>query len=187
LLNTIFGSLSEGVVPDLGSFVPISTVNVTSAVASIEFTSIVSDYTHLQVRCIARSTESVSSNSIIMYLNNVTTASGNYSTHLMWGNGSSVSAYGASNDVIQNIITAGSNGANNFGAVVFDILDYTNTNKTKPVRALGGYDDNGSGVIRFSSGMLHSSTAAITRIKLQPSGGNFAQYSSFALYGIKGS
>ncbi len=169
------------------SYESIATVTVGSGgSANIEFTSIVSDYTHLQIRCIARSTEAVSSNALIMYINNVTTASGNYSTHLLSGNGSSASAYGASNDVIQNVITAGSNTASNFGTTIFDILDYTNTNKLKTVRALGGYDDNGSGIVRFSSGMLHSSTAAITRIKLQPSGGNFAQYSSFALYGIKG-
>lgn len=179
----IIASSKAVVVPN--SYESIATINVTSAVASIEFTSITSDYTHLQIRGIARSTEAVSSNALIMYLNNVTTAASNYSTHLLSGNGSSASAYGASNDVIQNVITAGSNGASNFGSFCFDILDYTNTNKVKTVRALGGYDDNGSGIVRFSSGMLHSSTAAITRIKLQPSGGNFAQYSQFALYGIK--
>lgn len=172
---------------DTGVMFPISTITVGSAgAANIEFTSIPSTYTHLQVRCIARSTEAVSSNALIMYVNNVTTASGNYSTHLLWGNGSSALSYGASSDVIQNVITAGSNGANNFGTTIFDILDYTNTNKTKTVRALGGYDDNGSGIVRFSSGMLHSSTAAITRIRLQPSGGNFTQNSQFALYGIQG-
>jgi len=169
-----------------GDFQSIATIDVTSAVASIEFTSITSDYTHLQIRGIARSTQAVSSNVLIMYLNNVTTAASNYSTHLLSGEGSSATAYGSSNDVIQNVITAGSNTASNFGSFCFDILDYTNTNKVKTVRTLGGYDDNGSGIIRFGSGMLHSSTAAITRIKLQPSGGNLAQYSQFALYGIKG-
>ena len=181
-------SASNSVTPEsLGDMDPIAMVEVGSGgSATVTFSSIPATYTHLQVRSIARSTEAVSSNALIMYLNNVTTAASNYSTHLLSGNGANAQAYGSSNDVIQNVITAGSNTASNFGVAVFDILDYTNTNKTKTVRALGGYDDNGSsGIVRFSSGMLHSSTAAITTIRLNPSGGNFAQYSQFALYGIK--
>jgi len=169
------------------SYQSISTVTVGSGgSATVTFSSIHATYTHLQLRGIARSTQATSTNALIMYLNNVTTAASNYSTHLLSGNGSSASSYGASNDVIQNVISAGSETAGVFGVFCFDILDYTNTNKIKTVKSLGGYDNNGSGTVRFSSGMLHSSTAAITTIRLDPSGGNFAEYSQFALYGIKG-
>jgi hypothetical protein len=169
------------------SYESIATTTVGSGgSATVTFSSIPSTYTHLQLRGIARSTQAASGNSVIMYINNVTTVAGNYSVHVLTGTGAAAQAYGASNDVIQNTISAGNETAGVFGAFCFDILDYTNTNKTKTVRGLGGYDNNGSGLIRLSSGMLHSSTAAITTIRLDPSGGNFAEYSQFALYGIKG-
>jgi hypothetical protein len=70
-----------------------------------------------------------------------------------------------------------------FGALVIDILDYTNTNKNTTIRSLGGYDANGSGYLQLES-MLWNNTAAINQIVLGT--GGWAQYSSFALYGIKG-
>jgi predicted patatin/cPLA2 family phospholipase len=76
-------------------------------------------------------------------------------------------------------------GANIFGAGVIDILDYANTNKYKTVRALSGHDNNGSGYVNFESG-LWMSTSAITSIKLFTAGNVYAQYTQFALYGIKG-
>lgn len=66
-----------------------------------------------------------------------------------------------------------------------DVLDYKNTNKYKTSRFLSGYDANGSGVIMLNS-ELWMSTAAITSITIDNTGSNFAQYSSFALYGVRG-
>jgi hypothetical protein len=66
-----------------------------------------------------------------------------------------------------------------------DILDYANTNKYKTTRTLIGRDRNGAGIMLFHSG-LYQSTNAITSLKFFPSTGNFAQYTQFALYGIKG-
>ena len=74
-----------------------------------------------------------------------------------------------------------------FLVLVFcDILDYSLTNKYKTVRTLSGYDSNGSGQIRLYSGMLSSTTDAITTLRIQDqSGSGYAQYSHFALYGVK--
>jgi hypothetical protein len=67
-----------------------------------------------------------------------------------------------------------------------DILDYANTSKNKTIRMLSGNDRNGSGDIILISG-LWASTSAINQIDLRlESAANFAQYSQFALYGIKG-
>jgi hypothetical protein len=63
-------------------------------------------------------------------------------------------------------------------------LDYANTNKYKTLRTLNGSDANGSGVVQLRSGLWMSSSA-INAITLSTSAGNFNQYSSFALYGIK--
>ena len=69
---------------------------------------------------------------------------------------------------------------------VTDILDYTDTNKLTTVRTLGGYDVNGAGQFGLFSN-LWNNTAAVSTITLRIVGGtNFAQYSEFALYGIKG-
>jgi len=66
-------------------------------------------------------------------------------------------------------------------------LDYTNTNKNKVCRLLGGYDDNGnSGSVRLQS-ILWKNTSAITSIGIQQwDSANFIQYTHAALYGIKG-
>ena len=70
--------------------------------------------------------------------------------------------------------------------MIVDILDYENTNKNKTIRSLAGLDLNGSGGrIEFCSSLWMSS-AAITSVKVDNfAGGNIAQYSSFALYGVK--
>ncbi len=73
---------------------------------------------------------------------------------------------------------------NIFSAGVLDLLDYTNTNKTKVIRLLNGTDLNGSGRIIFGSGLVNS-TSAITSITFT-NATNWNQYTQFALYGIKG-
>ena len=72
-----------------------------------------------------------------------------------------------------------------FGSYVIDINDYTSTAKYKTVKTLGGFDANGSGAYAFMSTLWQSATA-ISTITLTTDGGNFAQYSQFALYGIRG-
>jgi hypothetical protein len=74
-----------------------------------------------------------------------------------------------------------------FGANIIDILDYANTNKYKTTRTLSGGDNNGSGFVQFMSGNWRN-TNAVTSIDIfQVDGDTIAEYSQFALYGIKGS
>jgi hypothetical protein len=74
--------------------------------------------------------------------------------------------------------------ADAFGAGVVDILDYKDTNKYKTVRNLTGVDMNGMGELGLISGLWRN-TNAITSILFYPPANNIAQYSHFALYGIK--
>ena len=188
ILGIIASSRPRSAPAGVTSFESISTVTVGSGGASsITFSSIPSTFQHLQIRGIARSTYTLgSSSAIIVQLNGNSTIT-DYSTHLMDGNGSSASAYGASDDYPQGAISNANTSSNIFGAAIIDILDYTNTNKYKTIRILSGNDNNGSGTIRFSSGGLYSNTDAVTSITLvSGSSANLAQYSSFALYGIKG-
>ena len=166
-----------------GDFESIATVSVGSGgSSSVTFTSIPSTYKHLQVRGIYRNPGAV------VYLN-VTAGSVNYGVkrhYLSGGNGNSVYASSngpsASNGLNLDVYV-GALVANQFGAFVLNILDYADTNKYKTFRYLGGYED-ASSTLNFVSG-YYDTTSAITALEFKGGGGNMAQYSHYALYGIK--
>lgn len=165
-----------------GDFESIATVSVGSGgAANVEFTSIPGTYTHLQIRGIGKSTSSPTDLDIQF---NSDTGS-NYRAHRLYGDGSSVVADVSTQTTRLDRAGFLAGGTSVFAANIIDILDYTNTNKYTTVRSLYGYDNNGSGYQFFSSG-LWMNTNAITSIKLYPDAGNFVQYTTFALYGIKG-
>jgi hypothetical protein len=178
----------------LNSYESIATVTVGStAQAAIEFTSIPSTYTHLQIRLIARDDRvppSGNFNNMHLQVGNGSIDTGsNYTYHDLRGNGTAASADGAGSQTKTDYAITPSSTATSgvFGAQVWDILDYTNTNKYKTIRFLSGVDNNGSGFIDFASSVWQS-TSAITNIKFSLSGTNvkFVQYTHVALYGIKG-
>ena len=168
------------------SYDSIATTTVgAGGVSSISFTSIPSTYTHLQIRCLARQTGSITSAGLNVRMNN--DSGGNYAWHDLYGTGSSVGVGSGNTTSVQyliNDIPGASQTASMFGVAVLDILDYANTSKYKTSRAASGADYNGSGAVHLASGVWQSLTA-INRIDIFPNTG-FAQYSSFALYGIKG-
>jgi hypothetical protein len=187
--KTKSGSLLNGNPPFIPSdYESIATVTVGSGGASsITFSSIPSTYTHLQIRGIYRSNYAGLADNLAVRFNSDTGA--NYAEHIVRGDGSIVTVYGDPNMTFwiatfdQPAATAG---ANVFGVDVIDILDYANTNKYKTARNLSGRDNNGDGGVSLSSG-LWQSTSAISTILLYPRYGTLMQqYSSFALYGIKG-
>jgi hypothetical protein len=187
MLNVISGLLGNGGGAS-NSYESISTFTVGSGGTSfIEFTSIPSTYKHLQIRGLGRSTNTTSTTAysaeMLVQFNGDT---GNQNAHAIEANGSSV---GAQYQTSMTFVNLGgpftTQTANAFGASILDILDYTNTNKFKTVRAIGGQDLNGYGTMMFCSGLWRS-TSAITSVKLQSGGSGWAQNSSFALYGIKG-
>jgi hypothetical protein len=174
--------------PAGGDFESIATVTVGSGgAANIEFTSIPGTYQHLQVRFIGQCADTASSgtgqNRVSVTLNADTT-NANYAIHQLFGNGSTAGAYAETSSrlgfgvVPRNSITS-------FAGNVVDLLDYANTSKNTTIRAFGGYDANGSGIINLLS-VLWMNTNAVTSIKLEPeSATNFKQYSTAALYGVK--
>ena len=172
-----------------GAYDSIATVTVGSGgAADITFSSIPATYTHLQIRILAKTALTLSNqDGINVQYNGATGSSYNY--HYVGGNGSVTYSGGnaSATTFMQSISIAGTlSNANVFGAGVIDILDYANTNKYKVQRALGGADNNGSGIVEMWSG-LYTATTAISSIKLYSfNSSNFVQYSSFALYGIKG-
>jgi hypothetical protein len=130
---------------------------------TVEFTSIPQTYKHLQIRHSIRSGQSGTAIQFRMRFNGVTTGT-SYSSHSLFGNGSSVSWDVNTSSNYMNVGWAtGSSGGTGHGAGVIDILDYALTNKNKTVRSLGGAT-TGSGSQVGMISALSMSTSAITSI-----------------------
>jgi hypothetical protein len=170
------------------SYESIATTTVSTAVSSVTFSSIPSTYTHLQIRYLAKTSRSAVNDYAKLEINGDTTVA-NYRSHTLNGDGGSAYA-GTTANAIEIGGFPGNTNASMFGAGVLDFLDYTNTNKYKTIRTLSGFNQNSATAatnwIGLDSGLWMSSSA-ITSIKITPgTGPNFVEYSSFALYGIKG-
>lgn len=170
-----------------GAYEPITSITIgATSVSSITFSSIPQTYTHLQIRVNARSTYAGTGDGYLLKFNGVGGTS--YAYHLLIGNGSAATA--AANTSVGYIVSgdlpAATETANIFGSLVVDVLDYANTNKYKTIRSLSGDDRNGSGSIRFISGLFMDTNAISSATLALLNSGNFAQYTSAALYGIKG-
>jgi len=169
----------------LSSYESIATVTSTGSTSVITFNSIPSTFKHLQIRGIARGTFAGAAVQLAITTNNVSTAS--YATHALTGDGASAGAVGytAQNSIYAPQVPGSTATADQFGAVIFDILDYAESAKNKTLRIFGGNDRNGAGQISIWSG-FRADTSAITRLDISiTAGGNFANNSTFALYGIK--
>lgn len=158
--------------------------------SSITFSSVPQIYTHLQVRAIGRYTDAgTGSEAVNMRFNSDSTYT-NYRTHLLYGTGTGIASLTDQQVTYAGISLAdfwkGGTLASAYGCIIYDILDYTNTNKHKTVRYINGFNDNDStGGIRLGSGVWLNSSA-ISTITFTPANSlNFAQYTQFALYGIK--
>jgi hypothetical protein len=191
MLSPLIGIIasSGGAAAAASSYESIATTTVgAGGASSVTFSSIPSTYTHLQIRLMAKDDDTgATPNNLRVRFNSDTATT--YSRHALYGDGASVVANGNANygyvDLIAGISTSATGKTSMFGTGIIDILDYANTNKYKTVRSLSGTDWNGSGRISLNSGNWRS-TSAITSIELYSAGVNLVQYSSFALYGIKG-
>ena len=143
--------------------------------ASVTFSSIPGTYKHLQIRAFIKATDD--------WLFSANGSGGtSYDRHLLYGQGSAVSA----NTYLNTPSFYAGYGGNptQWGSYIVDILDYANTNKYKTTRSLAGWDGNGSGFIMLNSSLWRN-TSAITSINITAQG-TIQQYSHFGLYGIKG-
>jgi hypothetical protein len=169
------------------SYESIATVTVgAGGASSITFSSIPQTYTHLQIRGIDQQYYGVNDRGYMaLQFNGVTSSI--YSRHQLWGTGSGASSYASTdNSYAYSGFSALIGTRTQYFAVnVIDILDYTNANKYKTVRGIGGSDFNGSGDIGIISSMWPN-TAAITSIVIPGINGTYQQNSTYALYGIKG-
>ena len=169
----------------VGAFESIATVTVGSGgAASMEFTNIPQTYQHLHIRMLGRSTASGAD--VAFYIRFNSDSGSNYSRHLIFsdGSGTAVASSASQTSAWLGYVTATSATASALSPSVIEILKYTSTSEYKGIRTLHGSDQNGYGVVGITSN-LWLSTNSISSILLYPGSGNFVQYSTVALYGIK--
>jgi hypothetical protein len=143
----------------------------------------------LQIRAIHRGTVGAGDGTVYMTFNGDSSGSSTaYSSHRMYGYGSTV---GADNSVNSSSAQVGqSMGATpsvqSFSVMITDILDYSNLSKNKTIRSLAGTDTNssGSGAV-FFNGSAWYNLSAINSITIVNNQTAFATNSHFALYGVK--
>ena len=161
------------------SYIPIASYTVPSGgLSTVIFSGIPQTFTHLQVRFLTVSGSA--SASCYTYINGDTTQT-NYREHVLYGSGAAASAGSYQNSYMPQFL--GGAATTSPGSYIMDILDYTNTNKNKTLRGLGGYDGNGSGYLALES-MLWINTAAITSLQFSPNGTTWSQYTNISIYGV---
>ena len=170
------------------NFFSIQTATVdASGASSITFSSIPQTYTHLQIRGFARTNAATA---LLMTFNGT---SSTYRNTYLEGNGGGSATSGGLETTLSGIGLYGGLPYNSLGSYwwgfsVIDIIDYTNTNKNKIVRALNGYDldsTNPYGYVDVDGGYW-ANTNAISSITIGLQAGTlFAQNTQFALYGIR--
>ncbi len=171
-----------------GSRILISSQTLTSAAATVTFTSIPSTYTDLVVRFSVRATDA--SDWMIVILNNITTTT----TSETWlqGSGSAASSTrqantnyfgGNGNDLIINL--SGST-ANTFTSGEIYLPSYT-VSQNKPSSFFLATENNAAAATITALAGLWRNTATINQIQFDTAGTSFASGSSFYLYGLKNS
>jgi len=158
----------------------IASVSLSSAAASIDFTSIPGTYTDLLIKASLRSaTASVNPGLLIKF----NTSAANFTGRNAYGNGSSAASY---SDTSGEIGTLAGNGAtaNTFGNCEIYIPNYAGSaNKSFSVDSVN--ENNATSASQYLYANLWSQTAAITAISLLSGGAvNLMQYSTATLYGI---
>lgn len=191
----ILGIIASSLLKVTNSYESIATVNVSSNQATIEFTSIPSTFKHLQLRGIARTNTGTSLQDVRIRFNS--DSASNYSSHKLYGDGTGAYAAGNASQTsgFAGLAVDGGVGSSAYfvSGSIIDILDYTSTVKAKTVRVLSGNDSNTNtsvGYLQYGSSAWYKNTSsvyeAVNSISLSLTANSYAQYSSFALYGIRG-
>ena len=162
----------------------ISKVTVGSGgAANIEFTSIPGTYTDLILKLSARCTTAGDVyEDVGIYFNGSTSS---LSWRWLYQLTTTVGSTSGSTRYM-GLVTAGGATASTFGNTEFYIPNYTSGNN-KSLSIDSVTENNGTTILNALSAGLWSNTAAITSITLNPETGNFVQYSTARLYGIKSS
>jgi len=170
-----------------GAYELIATTTLSSTAQTITFSSIPQDFKHLQLRVVARTSESSFGGSPQLWINGNTTTT-NYYRHALAGNGSTVFSEAQSQNSEFGLISGASAPTDVFGAAIIDISDYTNTSKTRTIRTMSGVHTNNSNAnqVRLTSNLFNNTSAVTSLVFDLASTATYSIGSRFSLYGIRG-
>lgn len=167
----------------------ISSQTLGGTTASVTFSSIPSTYNDLKLVVSARGDAAAYPVAINLKLNSDTAT--NYSYTNLLGNSSAASSTRTSSQTVDAIpnVDGASATASTFGAWEIYIPNYTSTG-SKPFFGIDVVETNDATAAHAeiqANAHLYRGASGISSITLTPSSGNFVQYSTFTLYGIKNS
>lgn len=161
----------------------IESVFVASTTASVTFNNLnqySTEYKHLQIRAVGRSTHTANITALRVAFNGIGGTS--YSIHGIYSNGA-IGSYGFTNQpsAYCGLLTGANATAGNFAASVVDVLDAFSNIKNKTIRTLLGSAPHE--VSLHSAAFLN--TAEISSMSLTSDAGSIAAGSRFSIYGIR--
>jgi hypothetical protein len=147
--------------------------------ASIDFTVIPSTYTDLCVLVSGRSSYAGGSATLFISLNGSTSS---FTSKIIEGSGSTVVSFSSARNI--GVINGATSTANTFANMSIYIPNYAGaTNKSFSTDSV--QETNATEAYADLTANLWANTAAINQITLTPGSGNFVQYSTAYLYGVK--
>jgi len=159
----------------------IATTTLSSAAASIDFTSIGSGYTDLRVVLVG----TTSNNGNVMRMRFNSDSSSLYSWTELYGTGSAAGSAGGTNSASINISDSAAVGTSSTIPHFFSIDLFSYAGSTfKSCLITASEDNNGTGAVYRAIG-LYRSTSAITAVNLFAATGNLNAGTTATLYGIK--
>jgi hypothetical protein len=160
----------------------IASTTLASSQANINFTSISSTYTDLSLVFSGRSDYVGNNNTMNILINGASTT---FTVKTIFGDGSSAGSQSATTNQYIGWLPAATATANTFGNSSLYFPNYTSSNQ-KSFSGDTVTENNASGGVYLGLiAGLWSGTAAINAISINSRDGNFVQYSTAYLYGVK--
>ena len=167
----------------------IEAKTLNTSTASVTFSSIPSTYTDIRIFISARGTAAYTYTNLKMQVGNGTVSTSGYSEKMVYtSNGTSAASFGQSAQAQSDLqyFPLATSTASTFSNNDIYIPNYTGSNaKSFSIDSVS--EDNATAAVLALTAGLSSNTSAINIITFTPNTGNFAQYSTFYLYGIKNS
>ncbi len=168
------------------TFIKIASVTVgAGGASSIDFTSIPSTYTDLCVKLSVR-TDGTGAPWLLLRFNGSTSS---YTQRYLYGTGAAAASTTLGTANYMNLaaaINSTSQTASTFANAEVYLPNYAGSNN-KSVSTDTGQENNATTAYATLAAGLWSNTSAINQVTFYPETGNFAQYSTATLYGIKSS
>jgi hypothetical protein len=162
------------------TYLPIASITLGSAAASVTFSGITQQYRDLVLVISANSTTTNALADILYRFNGDSGA--NYNKVGMYGAGSASGSFSGLNETSAQFagIIGNAGGTTKYSPATLNIMDYSASDKHKTT--LSRYGDTTDAAVAMAQ--RWASNSAVTSILLLPSAGSFNTGSTFTLYGV---